>query len=179
MKWYGNVTNRIEEGKNYESDKTIKVGTDITMYHWSDRTCYFVTKVNSQKNIFVRRYYVCADHDKKGGMGHQDWLYFKSYNEEQEYLKKYFEDKDYEPREEKEEEWELRYNHWNVVTRWTLDSLKAFCDKEHRPFENCLNSWFTDKQREDMKKGKEVKRYRKIDNGISFGIRDYYYDWEF
>ena len=41
-KWYGSVCNRIGEGRQYEE---IKEGTDITMYYWSDRTCYFVTRV--------------------------------------------------------------------------------------------------------------------------------------
>lgn len=83
--WYGNVSNRIEEGHVYGTDKTIKEGMDITMYHWSDRTCYFITKVIDQKHIFVNRYYVCADHSKEGGMGHQNWLYFRTLKEHNQY----------------------------------------------------------------------------------------------
>lgn len=29
--WYGNLTNRLEEGKNY-TGREIRVGDDITMY---------------------------------------------------------------------------------------------------------------------------------------------------
>ena len=85
-KWYGSIDNRIEEGRNYEPDKTIKVGTDITTYFWSDRHCKYVTEVINQKHIFVKDYHVCADHSKPGGPGHQSWRYFKTAREEAEYL---------------------------------------------------------------------------------------------
>ena len=38
------------------------------------------------------------------------------------------------------------------------------------------------KDNEELEKvlaGKEVVKYNRITNGISFGVRDYYYDWEF
>ena len=85
MKIYGSVSNRFEEGRNF-TGREIRPGDDITMYLWSDRHCYWVVDVISQKEIKVKKYYVCADHSKPCGMGHQEWLYFKTQNEENEYL---------------------------------------------------------------------------------------------
>lgn len=155
-KWYGNLTNRLEEGHNY-SGKELAVGTDITMYYWSDRSCYFITKVVDQKHIFVKRYEVCADHHKAGGQGHQDWLYFKTAREMQEYTNKCVDEgllPDYckhnleEIKDNSEVEWVFRYNHWYEVVR---------------------SRW-----------GKPLEKpeYVRL-QPISFGVRDYYYDWEF
>ena len=146
-KWYGSVCNRIGEGRQYEE---IKEGTDITMYYWSDRTCYFVTRVVDAKHIFVKQYEVVGDRSKPGGMGHQDWLYFKTRKEANQYLnenvdKKFLEKYGGYPvenvRENPEEEWVFRYGKW----------MEKIGDKQ----------------------------YRKLNGQVSFGIRDYHYDWEF
>lgn len=140
-KWYGNVTNRLEEGNNYNKDNLIHVGDDVTEYLYSDRNCYFVTEVKNQKNILIKQYYVCADHSKKGGMGHQDWMYFKTADEYNQYLRSFgFESN---AKERKEIELKFRYGKWKQVIR-------------------C---------------GETCKYYDF--NKISFGVRDYYYDWEF
>jgi len=155
---YGNLTNRIEENKNYTNE--ITVGTDITMYYWSDRHCYYVTRVIDQKHIFVKQYHVCANHHKAGGMGHQDWLYFKSAREMQEYTNQCVKEgllPDYcyhelsEIKDDTESEWCFRYDHWNYVFRTERFSNKPLPKPE----------------------------YSRIRQGISFGVRDYYYDWEF
>ena len=54
MKFYGSLTNRLEENKNY-AGKDIEVGMYATKYLWSDRAAYEVVEVVNQKNIFVRR----------------------------------------------------------------------------------------------------------------------------
>ncbi len=152
MKFYGNLINRLQENQNH----TIEVGTDATQYYYSDRTCYYVTRVIDQKHVFVKPYQVCADHSKAGGMGHQDWLYFKTNREMQEYTNKCVEEgllPDYckHPLDDIKENGEIeliyRYGHW--------------CTKQEY--------WY------DVKL--EKPRYNKIN--ISFGVRDYYYDWEF
>lgn len=79
-KLYGSLDNRLEEGKNYLG-RELKKDDDITMYLYSDRNCYYITEVISQKEIKVKPYHICADFSKKGGQGHQDWMYFKSINE--------------------------------------------------------------------------------------------------
>jgi len=156
-KWYGNIGNRIEEGHNYTKEP-LKEGVDVTMYYWSDRTCYYITKVVDQKHIFVHRYEVCADHSKPGGMGHQDWLYFKTIKEERQYINdcidkgliKGLEKEDIDSiKENSDEEWVFRYNHWCQVFR--KDMLGNTLEKPN---------------------------YYKL-QPVSFGVRNYYYDWEF
>ena len=145
---YGSICNRLGEGKMYV-DK-IEEGTDITMYYWSDRTCYFVTKVVNDKHIFVKRYEVIGDREKPGGMGHQDWLYFKTVKEAHQYINNHMDEQSiatfglYEVenvREHREEEWVFRYGKW----------MEKIGDKQ----------------------------YRKLNGKVTFGVRDYYYDWEF
>ena len=123
VKLYGSQSNRLDENKNY-TGRELKVGDDITMYYWSDRRCYYITKVIDQKHIFVKEYQICADHSKEGGMGHQNWLYFKTNREMQAYLNDCM-DKDLikcvdkvnldNIYESSEQEWIFRYNHWNIV----------------------------------------------------------------
>ena len=150
-KLYGSLDNRFNENKNF-THRDIQVGDDITMYWWSDRTCYYITKVINQKHIFVKKYCIIADHHKPGGIGHQDWIYFKTCKEEQEYTNRCVEEgllPDYckhnlsEIQEYSEEEWVFRYNHWYSIS---------------------------------YRNG--VKIYTRL-QPISFGVRDYYYDWEF
>lgn len=154
-KVYGSLCNRMAEGRNYKGNQTIEVGDDITMYYWSDRDCYYVTEVVDQKHIFVKEYEVIADHSKPGGMGHQDWLYFKSRKEANVYLNEHMSEErikaygKYPVEDIKEapaEEWVFRYGKWNRVVG--VDD-----------------------------NGKKI--YRKLQSNISFGVRDYYYDWEF
>ena len=169
-KWYGNVTNRIEEGRNYNKDKQIHLGDDITKYHWSDRTCYYVTEVIDQKHIKVKRYYVCADHSKEGGMGHQDWVYFKTKKEEDDYLKKYIHDYKFE--ENSDIELVYRYGKWKEVSTYTdLNATNDF----GVPFKDFL---FTKNDIKKLEEGKPVYKYNDFGN-ISFGVKDFYYDWSF
>lgn len=174
-KWYGSVVNRMEEGQFFGEDKTIRVGTDITMYYYSDRTCYYVTEVVDQKHIFVKPYHVCADQSKDGGMGHQNWLYFKTAKEQQEYLNSVFHDREkVEVSEQEAEEWVFRYNSWNNVARWTLDKYN---DVKKR--DGFVRESFSEKEMEKLNAGQEVVKYHKINSKVSFGVKDFYYDWEF
>ena len=196
-KWYGSIDNRIEEGRNYEPDKIIKVGTDITTYFWSDRHCKYVTEVIDQKHIFVKDYHVCADHSKPGGMGHEDWLYFKTAREEAEYLNnchiKDLNGKEYPPRdldsivEQKPEEWVFRYGHWNVARRYDSESYNRCLErtkkesKDGQPIPSLARYYLglTDEEFAKLQEKGTLVKYHRISEGISFGVRDYYYDWEF
>lgn len=175
-KWYGSVNNRIEEGKNYIEDKQIRAGTDITMYYWSDRTCYYVTKVNSQKDIEVKRYYVCADHSKPGGMGRQNWLYFKTLKDQNKYLNSVFKDRDYDedPEESNPENWVFRYGKWKKKEVYKLEDI------DENTLEGKLTLLhFSDKDKKTLKEKGELTKYFNLSAPISFGVRDYYYDWSF
>ena len=191
-KWYGSINNRIEEGHNYESDKTIKVGTDVTVYGWSDRQCKYVTKVIDQKHIFVKDYYVIAD--RAFGSYSNQWKYFKSLRDQEAYLNDWYRSHPEEAAEYErvmgrpyeyanldeikesshEEEWAFRRGHWNRVTRFD----KALAEKTEE--RSGLRGFFpkTEKEKEAFEEGKEVVRYDRIQEGISFGVRDYRYDWE-
>lgn len=54
MKLYGNVANRINANQMYCEE--IEVGTEMTLYHYSDRDAYEVVEVTDQKHIKVRKY---------------------------------------------------------------------------------------------------------------------------
>lgn len=187
-KMYGLITNRLEEGRTVDE---ITIGMPITMYHWSDRTCYYVTEVIDQKHIKVKKYRVCADREKTGGMGHQNWLYFKTAKEEYDYLIKYFPDTRLND-EYPEEEWVYRYNTWKTAYNYDqkfvddyYEDMKDFAKKEdemaylEKNFNNWVNNNFTAKEQEKMKAGKTVTHYFPLSGNISFGRRDYYYDWSF
>lgn len=188
---YGNLINRFDEGKNFNKDKQIHVGDPITMYHWSDRTCYYVTEVIDQKHIKVKRYRVCADHEKAGGMGHQNWVYFKTAKEEYDYLVKYFPDTQLND-EWHEEEWVYRYNHWTNAYNYDQKFLDEKYDEmkeaaeyygEMNTLEENFNKWlnynFTEKEQNKLKENKIVTHYFPLDNKVSFGVLDYHFDWEF
>ena len=197
--WYGSIDNRIEEGRNYNDDSMIHEGDDITMYYWSDRHCYYVTKVIDQKHIFVHRYSVCADHEKAGGMGHQDWLYFKTIKEERKYINdcidkgliKGVEKDDLDSIvEDSDEEWVFRKNKWRQVGRYNLERWNQcleqakkecrFPDDEEKV--KNVAQWIiglNDEELEKVLSGKELVKYFKLGGNVSFGVRSYYYDWEF
>lgn len=155
--WYGNLTNRLEEGKNY-TGREICVGDDITMYLWSDRHCYYVTEVIDQKHIKVREYIVMHDKSKEWYMGNQDWVYFKTAEE----AKKYH--PTYESHRDEEETWVYRYNKWM---------------RESTITEMLHPDAYSKRERESFAKNGFCKVYSDLSGRVSFGVRDYYYDWEF
>ena len=174
MKFYGNLNNRFDEGKNYNKDKKIHVGDDITMYLYSDRDCYYVTEVVNEKCIKVRPYNVCANHSiKDSGTGHQKWLYFKTLKEMNIYLNTIFPGNGYNenPFERCEECWVYRYNNWyrkivfnkRMLENQTVMGPTTISPRNLKKFEN----------------GDFIVEYHKLPGKISFGVRDYYFDWEF
>lgn len=181
MKLEGNLLNRLTEGKNYNNDDLIHEGDDITMSFYSDRECYYVTKVDNQKSIWIKPYQVVADHEKEGGCGHQNWLYFKTRKEANQYLNKIFKNKemDENPKEYEAVNWVFRNNSWKRKIEWTLKSIIKMCEENYWDLEKYLNTKFTSKEIEKLREGKEVYKYLKLDGKISFGVRSYYYDWSF
>lgn len=197
--WYGSVDNRIEEGRNYNEDKLIHEGDDITMYYWSDRHCYYVTKVIDQKHIFVHEYSVCADHSKAGGMGHQDWLYFKTIKEERKYINDCIDkglitgvEKDDLDKiiEKSDEEWVFRYGKWKLMKKYDKELYdkvleRAKNDSNHpedmKKVESLAQYYIglCDEDLEKVNNGETLVKYFKLDGKVSFGVRSYYYDWEF
>lgn len=52
-RWYGSITNRLEEGHTYT--KEIKVGTGVTEMCYSDRHPYEVVEVIDDRHLMIRR----------------------------------------------------------------------------------------------------------------------------
>lgn len=179
---YGSVSARLEEGKNYLK-RPLQEGDDITMYYWSDQKCYYISKVISDKEIQVKRYHVCADQTKPGGCGHQDWVYFKSINEMNAYLNSFkrkdsngnlivhrtdFED-------EKPETWVFRYGNWVQKITFNQETINQIKARDGW----CMLRARNEKEQKLLDAGKDVVRYEHLSGKISFGVRHYYYDWEF
>ena len=144
-KWQGSLTNRLMERAE---QPLIEEGMDVTELLYTDRRCYYVTKVVDQRHVFVKPYHVVADQDKAGGMGHQDWAYFKTLRECNEYMNRYYPNR-YETEnvvEDAEIELAYRHNKWRRVSRREAG-------------------------------GKVQVTYSPI--SLAFGVRDYYYDWEY
>ena len=186
-KFYGSLSARLEEGKNYNQDNLIHEGDDITMYYWSDQKCYYIVKVNNQKDILVKQYSVVADQEKARGMGHQDWLYFKTEAEANKYMNKHL-SKEYiekyglrneNVKDPEPQNWVFRNNQWKSKTGYTLEKIENICSKNHWSLQVYLDCYFTPTEQKKLAEGKEVYKYKKLDGKISFGVRDYYYDWSF
>lgn len=128
----------------------IKVGTGMTEYYYSDRHPYEVVEVKDQKHIRVRK----LDHKHIGdGCMDNNWELVSNENNAIRTLTK-------------------RGNYWYwtvVVTKDILDSIDKF---ETRLF-LCHNNIEVYKLKE---KGK-ITRYHRAN--VSFGVADYYYDYEF
>ena len=152
-KWYGSLNNRIEENRMFTDE--IKVGTGVTKYSWSDRDAYEVVEVEDQKHVAIREY----SHKKAEGA---EWC---------------------------ENKWDLisnpenpiinlvkRGNYWYSVVSLTPEEAKEILDGDD--FQSklwaCHNNFDLE---EVVAKGKVAKRYHKWN--VSFGVANYYYDYEF
>ena len=127
-----------------------------------------------QKHIKVRRYYTCADHEKAYGMGHQEWMYFKTWDEWNKYQAKYFPEH-HNPDDHKEEPeaetWVFRYNKWMKERRYFSETY------ENKDFHWTYHA--TEKEKKSLKKKGYFCQYFDLLGKVSFGVRDYHYDWEF
>lgn len=152
--WYGNLTNRLEENKMF--CKEIKVGTGVTEYCYSDRHPYEVVEVKDQKHVKVRG----LDHKHVGdGCMDNNWELVSNENNIVRALTK-------------------RGNYWywtTVITDAILDNLDSE-DAEER-FRTQLFMCHNNVDAETLREKKKVTRYNRAN--VSFGIANYYYDYEF
>lgn len=130
--------------------KEITVGTGMTEYYYSDRHPYEVVEVADQKHIKVRQ----LDHKHVGnGCMDNSWELISNENNAIRLLTK-----------------RGKYWYWTVVvTKDILDDI----DKIETKLFLCNNNIEVDKLKE---KGK-ITRYHRTN--VSFGVADYYYDYEF
>ena len=82
-------------------------------------------------------------------------------------------------REEEPQNWVFRNNKWKEKLTYTLDIIKRICHREGFNFDRYLEDRFSLKEQEKLRAGKEVYKYRELPGKISFGVKDYYYDWSF
>jgi hypothetical protein len=130
--------------------KEIEVGTGMTEYSYSDRHPYEVVEVKDQKHVKVRE----LDHKHVGdGCMDNNWELVSNENNSVRMLTK-----------------RGKYWYWTVVV--TKDILNSI-DKIETQLFLCHNNINVDQLKE---KGK-VTRYRRAN--VSFGVADYYYDYEF
>jgi hypothetical protein len=152
--WYGNINNRLEENRMFCEE--IKVGTGMTEYMYSDRHPYEVVEVKDQKHVSVRK----MDHKHVGdGCMDNNWELIS--NEENPIR-----------------EMTKRGNFWYWTVTVTSDILKNLDseDAEAR-LSTMLFLCHNNIDREQLEAKGKVTRYHKAN--VSFGIADYYYDYEF
>ena len=129
---------------------TIEVGTGVTEYYYSDRHPYEVVEVMDQKHVMVRQ----LDHKHVGdGCMDNNWELVSNEEYPARMLTK-------------------RGDRWYWTVTVTSDILEKAHEIETMLF-LCHNNIDADKLRE---KGK-ITRYHKAN--VSFGIADYYYDYEY
>ena len=154
-RWYGEVTNRLEENRMF-CDK-IEVGTGMTEFLWSDRRPYEVIEVRDQKHVTVRR----MDH-KHVGDGSMDNSWELISNPEH-------------PSQDLVRIGDVWY--WTETI--TAEDLDAIQGKDMEGIHDMellrlsINGWDLDKIRA---KGRQTRRQKA---NVSFGICEYYYDYEF
>ena len=144
--WYGNLTNRLEENRQFCEE--ITVGTGVTEYSYSDRQSYEVIAVKDQKHVTIRRY----DHKAKGEGFTNDWELISNENNPSIDLVK-------------------RGNRWYRAVTATMKEIES--EDIYVSLWLCHNGFDVEKIKE---KGSQTK-YHKMN--VSFGIADYYYDYEF
>ena len=127
--WYGNLTNRLEENKQFCEE--IKVGTGVTEYFYSDRHAYEVVEVTDQKHIAIREY----DHKAVGEPMSNTWELISNENKPIIKLTK-------------------RGNYWYKEKTATIDDLNS--DDPNRRLWVCMN-FDCDKIKEKGKQTKYTK----------------------
>ena len=150
--WYGSINNRIEENKQYVEE--IKVGTGVTEYFWSDRHAYEVVAVADQKHVTIREY----DHKKKNDSSFSnDWELISNESNPTIDLVK-------------------RGKYWYSAVSITPERAKEIYEGTDIDAKlwACHNNF--DLQ-EIIANGKKKTTYHK--KNVSFGVADYYYDYEF
>ena len=127
----------------------IKVGTGVTEYYYSDRHAYEVIEVIDQKHVKVREY----DHKLNGEQMSNNWKLISNDKNPIRILTR-------------------RGNRWYWTITVTKDILEH-SDEINTMLFLCHNNIDV----EQLKSKGKITRYHKAN--VSFGIADYYYDYEF
>lgn len=155
--WYGSFNNRVEENRQFVD--TIKVGTGVTEYHYSDRDAYEVVEVKDQKHITIRAY----DHKLKGEAFSNDWELISNENNPTYNLTK-----------------RGKYWYYTVeITSDILDELKAAEERDDKEQILRLQLYLihNDVDVDKLRAKGKVTRYRR--GNFSIGVANYHYDYSF
>lgn len=154
-KWYGSLNNRVDENRQFCDE--IKVGTGMTEYFWSDRHAYEVVAVKDQKHVSVREYDHERPKDKKDYSYSNEWVLVSN---------------------EKNPVIDLvkRGKYWYTVTSITPEEAKKIFEGNDLDKKLWASHCGFDLQ-EIIKSGKNKTTYHR--KNVSFGVADYYYDYEF
>lgn len=152
--WYGNLQNRLMENASLDGD--IVVGMGVTEYGYSDRHPYEVIEVISQKDVIIRG----LDHKLAGEPMSNEWeLISNEDNPTYELVK--------------------RGKYWYskvVITSDILDEMETTTD-DARHFRIAMFLAHNDIDPDVLRDKGKVTRYNRWN--VSFGVADYYYDYEF
>ena len=155
MKLYGSLNNRFEENRMFVDE--IKVGTGVTEYSWSDRHPYEVTAVISQKDVFIRPMKHDRPNDGKDYSYSNEWVLSS---------------------DETAQAFEIvkRGKYWYTKSTVTPDEAKEILEGDDIMAKMwlCNNGFMAD---EIIASGKPKTKYHRMN--VSFGVADYYYDYEF
>lgn len=154
--WYGSLQNRLEENKQFCDE--IKVGTGMTEYSYSDRHAYEVIAVENQKHVTVR----LLDHKLVGEPMTNNWeLISNEDNPVYELVK--------------------RGKYWYSKVVVTSDILDEIDREEAKGSDEWVRLLLflghNDIDRDVLREKGKVTRYHRWN--VSFGVADYYYDYEF
>ena len=136
----------------------IKVGTGMTEYSWSDRHAYEVIEVEDQKHVTVREYDHKRPDDNADYSYTNKWVLVSNENNPAIRLVK-------------------RGNYWYTAVTCTVEQAKEILAKDNNIDERlwACNCGFDLK--EIVETGKNKTKYFK--KNVSFGVAEYYYDYEF
>lgn len=146
-KWYGNLTNRLQEN-NHACDE-IKVGTGMTEYLYSDRHAYEVIAVKDQKHVTVRM----LDHKHIGNGSFDNKWELKSNENNPAY------------------DMAKRGKYWYFVTTIKADLL------EHDDFETKLFLAMNDIDPEKLKAKGTIKKYHRANVSFGIADYHYDYEF--
>lgn len=148
-RWYGSITNRLEENRMFCEE--IEIGTGLTEYDYSDRHPYEVVGVKDQKHVTVRG--LDHKHIGDGCMDNRWELVSNEENPERDLVK--------------------RGNYWYWTNTVTKDNIQGIDEDMELRLRVVLAGFDPERIKE---KGKQTV-YRRAN--VSFGVASYYYDYEF
>ena len=131
-KLYGNLMNRLEEGRQFVPE--IKVGDGVTEYFYSDRKPYEVIEVRDQKHITIRK----MDHKNIGEAFENKWELISNENNPVYDLEK-------------------RGEVWYFTNTWTWDEIKDRLSDIEFQIHLALGGFDAEKIQQ---KGKQTKRVK-------------------